>query len=674
MKRIRLLTAVLTALTLLLAVCVPALAAEAFNASFVVTGGEAVVTVYDTQDYTAGYTSDTAVARNSDTGEIDVSGGGQINFTVTPADGLTIAGIDVDGTFKNLKGPEDTGRENTYRITKIESDLTVTVTLQAGGPAETPDTPEQPGETTIVFTDEAVTITGDGAAADGTVVEITGAGTYVLSGACTGGSVSVKKNVTGVTLKLDGLTLTSHATAAIVCGKGSEVVIEAAEGSVNALADDKYNNDDIYTDSKTYPDIENAVIKAKDGSSLTICGTGTIGVTAVGKNAVKAADLTIRDVTLDVRSSDDGVKADNTLTILSGKVTIHAADDGIKCEDALVIGAEGANGPVIDVTKASEGIEAATVTVYSGNVRVNATDDGINAANGDIADRSEAFCYNQYGGYVYVNVSNGDGIDSNGSATLAGGTLEVWSPSQGDGDPIDTEFGCAFEGATVLAVGHAMMQQRYTGAYVAFGGASSGGRPGFGGAGGAQTSIVKVGDRISITDADGNTVYAAQTKAVRDASYVVFASPDLVSGAGYTLNGTVTAAATAGSATDPGRPPEGDPGQPPEGDPGQPPEGDPGQPPEGDPGQPPEGDPGRPPEGDPGQQPPDDRPEPVRGDADMDGKVTARDARLVLRASAKLETLEGPAMMNCDLDGDGKLTAKEARLILRFSAKLEKSI
>ena len=61
----------------------------------------------------------------------------------------------------------------------------------------------------------------------------------------------------------------------------------------------------------------------------------------------------------------------------------------------------------------------------------------------------------------------------------------------------------------------------------------------------------------------------------------------------------------------------------------------------------------------------------LRGDANLDGKVLANDARLVLRASAKLETIEGQGFINCDLNADGKLLAGEARKILRFSAKLE---
>ena len=96
------------------------------------------------------------------------------------------------------------------------------------------------------------------------------------------------------------------------------------------------------------------------------------------------------------------------------------------------------------------------------------------------------------------------------------------------------------------------MQQAYTAStpYVVFGG-NAGGRPGgFGGMfGGGQTNLVTAGSAIQITDASGNVLYSAT--AVRNASYVLFASPDLTSGASYTLkNGsTAVSTATAGAAS-----------------------------------------------------------------------------------------------------------------------------
>lgn len=60
------------------------------------------------------------------------------------------------------------------------------------------------------------------------------------------------------------------------------------------------------------------------------------------------------------------------------------------------------------------------------------------------------------------------------------------------------------------------------------------------------------------------------------------------------------------------------------------------------------------------------------GDYSGDGKVTAEDARAVLRISAKIEKSDSSKTFIADIDADGKLTASDARRILRVSAKLEK--
>lgn len=60
----------------------------------------------------------------------------------------------------------------------------------------------------------------------------------------------------------------------------------------------------------------------------------------------------------------------------------------------------------------------------------------------------------------------------------------------------------------------------------------------------------------------------------------------------------------------------------------------------------------------------------LNGDVDNDGRVTASDARLTLRAGAGLEALSEPASHAADVNGDGRITAKDARSILRYAAKL----
>lgn len=59
------------------------------------------------------------------------------------------------------------------------------------------------------------------------------------------------------------------------------------------------------------------------------------------------------------------------------------------------------------------------------------------------------------------------------------------------------------------------------------------------------------------------------------------------------------------------------------------------------------------------------------GDVDRDGKVTSTDARLALRAAAKLDALDELGTRIADMDGDGNVTSTDARVILRIAAKLD---
>lgn len=63
----------------------------------------------------------------------------------------------------------------------------------------------------------------------------------------------------------------------------------------------------------------------------------------------------------------------------------------------------------------------------------------------------------------------------------------------------------------------------------------------------------------------------------------------------------------------------------------------------------------------------------MTGDANGDGKITAADARIALRISAKVDSLEKYNLTAevLDVTGDGKLTAADARKILRIAAKIE---
>lgn len=59
------------------------------------------------------------------------------------------------------------------------------------------------------------------------------------------------------------------------------------------------------------------------------------------------------------------------------------------------------------------------------------------------------------------------------------------------------------------------------------------------------------------------------------------------------------------------------------------------------------------------------------GDLNDDGKITAADARLALRAAVGLEVLTHEYFRRVDFEGEGKISAANARLILRVSVGLD---
>lgn len=120
---------------------------EGFAVTFALGRG-ASVNVYHTQDYSTpsetGVTS--TLSRDSDTGEPDNTGGGQVNFSVVLKDGYTLAGVTAtEGTYKNIKDVSaDAGIDNTYRVTKVSANTTVTITTTADiSAAEVAEIPRQ---------------------------------------------------------------------------------------------------------------------------------------------------------------------------------------------------------------------------------------------------------------------------------------------------------------------------------------------------------------------------------------------------------------------------------------------------------------------------------------------------------------------------------------------------
>ncbi len=64
----------------------------------------------------------------------------------------------------------------------------------------------------------------------------------------------------------------------------------------------------------------------------------------------------------------------------------------------------------------------------------------------------------------------------------------------------------------------------------------------------------------------------------------------------------------------------------------------------------------------------------IKGDVNADGKISAADARGILRIAARLENPDEVTKDAADIDSDGNITSKEARNVLRFAARLQNKI
>ena len=251
--------------------------------------------------------------------------------------------------------------------------------------ADIADTTDASWENAATFTFSDEGIISEGAADEtytvkGTALTIKAEGTYVLKGSCTDGSVKVKKETKNVVIVLDGLTLTSQTTAPICVNKTAEAEIIAAAGTENTLADTAANA------SSDNADAEKAVIKAKDGSTLTLSGSGTVNVSANGKNGIKGGAttaLTVKEQNLNITSVDNALASDGSVTIDSGNIHIKSTEgDGIKSTpddgDTDSAGTITLNGGIVTVEQAADGIQAANeITITDGSYKVVCSDNAI---------------------------------------------------------------------------------------------------------------------------------------------------------------------------------------------------------------------------------------------------------------------------------------------------------
>ncbi|MFI6034087.1 carbohydrate-binding domain-containing protein [Streptomyces sp. NPDC051315] len=256
--------------------------------------------------------------------------------------------------------------------------------------------------------------------------------------------------------------------------------------------------------------------------------------------------------TVTVDASDDAVHSDGAVHVAGAAVTAASGDDGVHAEGDLVV-----DKGTLKVTSAVEAVEGGNIVVAGGAVSLVSSDDGVNASGGTGTAQGDGFGGGGRGGGggggdagdykltvtggTLVVDSEGDGLDSNGTAEITGGTVVVNGPQQGGNGALDVNGTLTVSGGTLLAAGSAGMAVT-PGEDSAQGWLSA-----------TLDTAVPAGTTLHIVDADGRVVATYATS--KQIQNVVYSSSAVKSGEEYRIHsggsasgdGTGGLSATAGT-------------------------------------------------------------------------------------------------------------------------------
>ena len=314
---------------------------------------------------------------------------------------------------------------------------------------------------------------------------------------------------------------------------------------------------------KDYVDITGGIVNvtaAQDGikstntddesKGFTRLSAGSVTVSA-GDDGLKAPHtLEISGGTLNIEKSNEGIEA-QYINILDGDVTVNSTDDGINASlkdsssdtssdttsGTAPAGQQTQQNQNGQVQQAPAGGGAAPggsqdSTGQNQNMPQPPTDGAMPGGGGGIFEVVDA-AINISGGTVVVN-AEGDGIDSNGTATFSGGTVTVNGPTAGGNNALDSNGDLLLNGGTVTTGSTADM-------FEAPSSASTSGYLKI-----TDSSALTQGSTIQVTDSSG-TVVANYKITKSGVQLVLVSNKNIVKGQSYTVSvtsGSVDAAST----------------------------------------------------------------------------------------------------------------------------------
>ncbi len=301
------------------------------------------------------------------------------------------------------------------------------------------------------------------------------------------GTLTINGNFNDAINCKDGLIIASgtyNITAVDDGIRGKDYLI-IKNGTINIESGgDGFKSDNDSDTEKGYINISNGEINITASGDAIAAETdilitgGSLDLTTQGSSysdtstkALKAGvNIIVEEGTFTIQSNDDAIHSNETITISGGTFDISAGDDGIHADYDLTI-----NDGIITINKSYEGLESSNgnVTINGGEIDITSSDDGINvSAGGDSGGGGQmpgggrqfsttaSSSYYLYinGGTIVVNAT-GDGLDSNGSIQVTGGTILVNGPTSSGNGALDYDVSYYHNGGFLIAVGSSGMLQ-----------------------------------------------------------------------------------------------------------------------------------------------------------------------------------------------------------------------
>lgn len=231
---------------------------------------------------------------------------------------------------------------------------------------------DESSATKITLSGDSASVSGSGAAAEGSTVTISTAGTYIVSGNLTDGSITVTTSESDkVQIVLNGVKIASSSGLAIDIQSADTCFITLAEGTQNSLSDGSaYASEDA-----------NACIYAT--CDLTINGSGSLDVSGNYRHGVFSKDdLVVYGGSINVSAVEDGLNGKDSVKIGAGDISIDSGADGVKSSKSTnpEKGFVYVSGGSLSIDAEDDGIQAKTyLCIAGGSIEIDAADDALHS-------------------------------------------------------------------------------------------------------------------------------------------------------------------------------------------------------------------------------------------------------------------------------------------------------